>query len=261
MRINIAEDTMGLMVKLIGSREEFENLLACFKGAIPPACRSFNNGRWFVHKRDRGKVLRWAEDMKSFYGAQIELAGQGRELTPIGVKAESSESLPLANDGWLAEKTEAPLSKDLTRELLKQARTNNYLSISESQGVVELSYQAEQSKSKLPAITLQKLDRCFEVRAHVYGDRLTDEARNKIFSVLMQYALPGATVRASNSGVCASRIPFGVGDVLAQWLASLMNDPGNRAPGRGRDYARVEGRKLTDGSIKMIQGGITRRAA
>lgn len=258
MRINISEDAMGFYVRLAGQGEGFQTLLANLKAAVPANCRGYRGGHWFIHRRAARDLSYFLSSMQTHYNAEVIRGG----AVVDGERAEDSHPGPVVAPAIHLVGPDAegkPVSDSARASLLKLAFMNGYLSVSQSQGVVELEWEAQQSAKGQPAITLQKLDRWYQVSAHVYGQRLTDEARNAIFQSLIDVSLPGGKVRVSNSILWASRIPFVAGAHVARWLASVMFADSNREPGRGRDYARCEAEKRADGSIKVIQSGITRR--
>jgi hypothetical protein len=88
---------------------------------------------------------------------------------------------------------------------------------------------------------------------------LTDEARDRVFNLLIASALPNSSIRVSNAVIWVSRVSFLAGPDLARWLAESVEDPKNLDEGDGRDHARWEARKLADGSVKIDHRGLSRR--
>lgn len=139
------------------------------------------------------------------------------------------------------------------RALLEQARQNQFLSVGIDAGQAELLWTAKYRKKRAPCITLKKYGRWYSVGAHLFGDVLTDAARNRIYEALSKVSLPGSLVRVSNATLIATRLPLLSGAMLAEWLAiEALN---YREKGSGREYCRWEGRKMVDGSVKLLHRG------
>ncbi|MGA9773676.1 MAG: hypothetical protein WBV94_31890 [Blastocatellia bacterium] len=144
------------------------------------------------------------------------------------------------------------------KAMIEQARMRGYLSISIEQARAEFLHDAQRRRKGQPSIVLKRYGRWYSVGAHMFGNVLTDGARNRIYQVLIAASLPGGMVRVSNRNIFATRLPFLSGTQIAAWLAAVAFS--NREQGAGREHCRWESRKRVDGSVLVVHRGQNRPA-
>jgi hypothetical protein len=143
--------------------------------------------------------------------------------------------------------------------LIEQARARGYLSISIGQENLEFQRTAECRRKCQPCIVLKKYGRWYSIGAHLFGEVLTDAARNRIYGVLIAASLPGGLVRVSNRNIFATRLPFALGVRIVEWLAAVAF--ANREGKAGREHVRWESRIRPDGSVRVLHRGTDKKAA
>jgi hypothetical protein len=232
MRVEIVSDSMGYDVRLSAAdSRDFNHLLNLFKMCVAENCRSYNNRVWRVEKRAQGQLATFI-GMCEDAGAKVIQTTQPRPVVTLPQMVGEQKAAPA------------------------------YLAVSDrDNGGEVLRYRAKCKAESKPAIVVTRHDAWASLRATVYGGAMKDATKCLIFDYLMAGSLPNGSVRVSNRELSASRLSFHLATEMAAWLAYQLCNEHNIELGNldGREYARLEATKRSDGSFKMRQG--QRRAA
>jgi hypothetical protein len=233
MRIEIKETSLLYYVRLSAQRDGFDELLVRFKDALPRKVRTFNprDNYWTVAKRAQARLRKFCEQARAA-GAQIDW-----------------------RDEPTAERPDAPRPpRAINKE--RELSAPGYLVAGLEGDNSELIYRAAQKQQARATVILRKLPGWASVSATMGEYALRDSAKELIFYSLLEALMPGGRVRVSNRTISATKLSFNAAREFAGWLGLVMNNEKNKSDSNhGREYARLEGERRLDGSLRMIQGG------